>query len=103
MSLCKNLVSLIRKNAFKWAISFIFAPLIKNKMIKTLLLGIAILFIAILLMGIKIFFSKKGEFPNTHIGGSKAMRDRGIGCATSQDREASRSESLIEKILTEKV
>ena len=64
-------------------------------MVKTLLLGIAILFIAIMLMGIKIFFTKKGEFPNTHIGGSKAMRDRGISCATSQDREASNRESLI--------
>ncbi|BBD44542.1 MAG: hypothetical protein PHT14_01305 [Petrimonas sp.] len=72
-------------------------------MIKTLLLGIAILFIAIMLMGIKVFFTKKGEFPNTHIGGSKAMRDRGISCATSQDREASNRESLIEKIIKEKV
>ena len=71
-------------------------------MIKTLLLGIAILFIAIMLMGIKVFFTKKGEFPNTHIGGSKAMRDRGISCATSQDREASNRESLIEKIIKEK-
>jgi len=72
-------------------------------MIKTLLLGIAILFIAIMLMGIKVFFTKKGEFPNTHIGGSKAMRDRGISCATSQDREASNRESLIEKKIKEKV
>ncbi len=72
-------------------------------MIKTLLLGIAILFIAILLMGIKVFFSKKGEFPNTHISGSKAMRDRGISCATSQDREALKHESLIERMLKEKV
>ncbi|MDO5664041.1 MAG: hypothetical protein Q4G63_02135 [Bacteroidia bacterium] len=72
-------------------------------MIKTLLLGAALLFIAILLMGIKVFFSKKGEFPNTHIGGSKAMRDKGISCATSQDRDAARRESPIEKLLTEKL
>lgn len=72
-------------------------------MIKTLLLGIALLFIAVLLMGVRVFFSKKGEFPNTHIGGSKAMKDRGISCATSQDREASGRESLIERMLKEKV
>ena len=72
-------------------------------MVKTLLLGIAILFIAIMLMGIKVFFTKKDEFPNTQIGGSKAMRDRGISCATSQDREASNRESLIEQIVKEKV
>ena len=28
------------------------------------------------------------RFPNIHIGGNKAMRQRGISCATSQDREA---------------
>lgn len=73
-------------------------------MIKTtLLLSIVILFIAIMLMGIKVFFTKKGEFPNIHISRSKAMRDRGIGCAISQDREASNRESLVEKIVKEKV
>lgn len=72
-------------------------------MIKTLILGTAILFVAILLMGVNVFFTKKGKFPNTHIGGSKAMRDRGINCATSQDREAMRKESPIEKLLTEKL
>jgi len=72
-------------------------------MITTLLLGIAVLFMAILLMGIKVFFTKNGEFPNTHIGGSKAMRERGISCATSQDREASNRVSLIDQIIKEKV
>lgn len=72
-------------------------------MIKTLLIGIVLLFVAVLLMGLKVFFTKKGEFPNTHIGGSKAMKDKGISCATSQDREAYRKESPIEKILTEKL
>lgn len=68
-------------------------------MIQTLLIGAVILFIAILLMGVRVFFTKKGEFPNTHIGGSKAMRDRGISCATSQERQMNSKESPIEKIL----
>jgi hypothetical protein len=72
-------------------------------MITTLLLGIAVLFMAILLMGIKVFFTKNGEFPNTHIGRSKAMRERGISCATSQDREASNRVNLIDQIIKEKV
>lgn len=72
-------------------------------MIKTLLIGIVILFVAVVLMGVKVFFTRKGEFPNTHIGGSRAMKDRGISCATSQDREAARRESPIEKLLTEKL
>lgn len=68
-------------------------------MIKTLLIGIVLLFVAVLLMGVRVFFTKKGEFPNTHIGGSKAMRDRGISCATSQDRQTYAKESPVEKIL----
>jgi len=88
---------------FNWLFKLSLRHKFKNKMIKTLLLGITILFIAVLLMGIKVFFSKKGEFPNIHIGRSKAMKDRGIGCATSQDREASGRESLIKRMLKEKV
>ena len=29
-----------------------------------------------------------GKFPNGHVSGSKALRQKGIGCAQSQDREA---------------
>ncbi len=68
-------------------------------MIKMLIFGIVILFIAIMLMGMRIFFTKKGEFPNTHIGASQAMKDRKISCATSQERESYRRESPIEKML----
>lgn len=57
-------------------------------MIETILITVLLLASAILLLGVRIFFTKKGKFPNSHIGGSKAMRDRGISCATSQDREA---------------
>lgn len=68
-------------------------------MIKTVLLGIAILLVAILLMGVRVFFTKKGKFPSSHVGGNKAMRERGIPCATSQDRQARAKESPVEKIL----
>ncbi|MDD3494829.1 MAG: hypothetical protein PHU11_02950 [Dysgonamonadaceae bacterium] len=56
-------------------------------MIKTILIGAGILFIAVLLMGVKIFFTKEGKFPDIHIGDNKAMQERGIGCATSQDAQ----------------
>lgn len=70
-------------------------------MIKTMLISIAVLMIGVLLMGIKTFFTKKGKFPSLHISDSQAMKDRGISCATSQDKEAFRRESLVEKILTD--
>lgn len=77
----------------------IFAPLKTGNMLKVVLIGIVILFIAILLMGVRVFFSRKGAFPSLHIGECKAMQDKGIHCATSQDAELNRKESPIEKLL----
>jgi len=37
---------------------------------------------------ISILFKKNGRFPNSHVSSSKAMRDRGVTCAQSQDRKA---------------
>ena len=68
-------------------------------MIKTLLIGMILLFVAFLLMGIRVFFTKKGEFPNTHVGGNKALTDRGIHCASTQDAEMRAKNSPIEKML----
>lgn len=67
-------------------------------MLQTIIIGAAILFIAILLMGMRIFFTKKGEFPDLHISNHQAMKDRGISCATSQDRAARGQRSLLDKL-----
>ena len=50
-------------------------------------------------MGVRIFFTKKGSFPNTHISASQAMKDRGITCASSQEREAREYVSPIQEML----
>jgi len=57
-------------------------------MTQLILVAIVLLLMGILLLGMRIFFVKGGRFPNIHIGSSKAMKSRGIGCATSQDRES---------------
>ena len=54
-------------------------------MIKVLLLTFLIVVICVLLMGVKVFFTKNGKFPDTHIGSNKAMKKRGIYCAKTQD------------------
>ena len=59
-------------------------------MLDTILITLLIVAICIVLLGVKVFFEKGGRFPNGHVSGTKAMRDRGIGCAQSQDREAQR-------------
>ena len=47
-------------------------------MLDTVLISLLIVAICIALLGVKVFFVKGGKFP----------RERGIGCAQSQDREA---------------
>lgn len=59
-------------------------------MLYSVLLILLIVAISVLLLGVKVFFVKGGRFPNSHVSGNKAMRQRGIGCVQSQDREAQR-------------
>ncbi len=77
-----------RSDDFIFPIGFCnFAKQFKStKMFKTILVAIAFLGVAILLLGVKIFFTKEGKFPNGHVSGNKEMRKRGITCAQSQDR-----------------
>ena len=60
------------------------------EMLKTILIALLIVAISMVLLSVKVLLKKGGRFPNTHVGGSKAMRERGIGCIQSQDREARR-------------
>ena len=57
-------------------------------MLQVLPIVLLIVGLSVLLLGVKVFFVKGGRFPNTHVSGSKALRQRGIGCVISQDREA---------------
>ena len=54
-------------------------------MMATLLLTLAIVELAVLLLGVKIFFVKGGRFPNTHIHDNPEMRKRGITCAKDKE------------------
>jgi hypothetical protein len=65
-------------------------------MFKLFLVILAILLPAILLMGYRVFFTKSGKFPNTHVEGNKAMRQRGIGCVKSQDRAEQKRKNILE-------
>lgn len=54
-------------------------------MLKLILLTLSLVAVAILLLGVKIFLTKDGKFPNSHVGGNKAMADRGVYCVQTQD------------------
>jgi len=53
--------------------------------LKLLVLSAILILISIAGLGIKILFSKRGIFPETHIGRNKEMRKRGINCAQNID------------------
>lgn len=55
---------------------------------KEILIAIVVLLIAFILLSVRVIIKRNGVFSSKHISQSKAMRDRGITCATSQDRQA---------------
>lgn len=50
------------------------------------ILVVILLGLALVGLGITMLIKKNGKFPETHIGKSKAMKDRGIHCANTTDR-----------------
>lgn len=65
---------------------------------ETVLVTVGIVALSIILLAIKIILVKGGKFPDTHISGNQAMKERGIGCAKSLDREAQQRRSLFDRI-----
>ncbi len=55
---------------------------------RVIMLSVVLMTLVFVMMGIRILIKKNGKFPNTHIGGNKAMAERGIQCATTQDKMA---------------
>lgn len=42
-------------------------------MLTTILLTVIILVICVVLLAVKVIFKKGGRFPNTHVGGNRAL------------------------------
>ena len=51
----------------------------------TLVIVIVLIALAVMLLGVKIFFVKGGRFPNTHIHDNAEMKKRGISCARDSE------------------
>jgi hypothetical protein len=64
-------------------------------MLAAFIISSILLISGILLMGMKIFFTRNGSFPNIHIGGNTSLKNKGISCATTQDREARKNAKKI--------
>ena len=65
-----------------------------TEMFKTLLITLLIIAISFALLAITIIIKKNGKFPNTHVGGNREMRKRGIKCVQSQDKDARRKNPM---------
>ncbi len=65
---------------------------------KLLLFATLFIGIALLLLGLRVFFTRKGKFPETHIEANKALRKKGIGCANSQLEGEARRKNLFDRI-----
>lgn len=72
-------------------------------MLVTLLTSLLIVAICIVLLAVKILFVRGGKFPNTHVSGNKALREKGISCVQSQDREARQKRRLTFKDMEQAV
>lgn len=54
-------------------------------MLKLVLLTLGIVALSVLFLCVKMLLKPGSKFGSTHIGGSKAMRERGIHCVQSMD------------------
>ena len=54
-------------------------------MLKLALITLGFVGLSVILLCIKVILVPGGKFGSTHIGGSKAMRKRGIHCVQSMD------------------
>ena len=58
-----------------------------NSMLKGILIAVGAVAISLLLLCVRIIIQKNGKFSSEHISENKRMRQNGIHCANSQDRE----------------
>jgi len=52
---------------------------------KLLIISLLLVAVAIIFLGIRIFFTRMGRFKDFHIGSNPEMRKRGITCAKNTD------------------
>ncbi len=67
-------------------------------MLKAIIISVVLLGLGIAGMCVRIIMKKNGTFHSQDVGQSKAMRERGVGCTRSQDRQAQRGNPLRLKV-----
>lgn len=52
---------------------------------KTILFTLLLVALSMAFLAVKLWTRRNGRFPNLHVGGSKALRKRGITCVQTMD------------------
>lgn len=63
----------------------------RYKAMKLVMFSIFFILLAVLLLGVKVFFVKGGRFPSGHVHDIPALRSRGIGCASADRSNSEKS------------
>ncbi len=74
--------------------------------LQILVISTILIAVAFVALAIQILIKKKGKFPNTHISSSKALRDKGITCAQSFDKEEQKKaieEQKLKNVITKRI
>ena len=69
------------------------ADYVEMEMVSAILMAVGAVMVAVLLLSVGVIFRKDKQFRSQHISENKRMRERGIHCAVSQDREAKKVEN----------
>lgn len=86
--------TLKQKFAYSQNFYYLCTIFVKNLQMNEILLAILAIGIAILLLSLGVILRKDHKFRSEHISQNQRMRQDGIHCATSQDREARKKEKL---------
>ena len=80
-------IRIFLKNVVPLSVDFAFFTIMEK-----LFIVIGIVSIAVILLCIRVIVKKNGQFSSQHISENKRMKQDGIHCATSQDRETRRKQ-----------
>lgn len=67
-------------------------------MAKLLMITLVMVAIVVLLLGVRVFFTKRWGFPNTHVDGNEALTSRGLSCHRHQSKEALHHKNLADRL-----
>ena len=67
-------------------------------MAKLLLLTLLLVGIAVLLLGVRVFFTRNKSFPSSHVEAQPKLREKGLRCHRAQHREAQMHQGLYDRL-----